>query len=195
MRLVHYTPGMTTFDCLGISGATAQQHVDAFTFFASFFIQHPVDRIIEIGTAAGGLALFFREQNPKAIIDTFDIVERPLHAKLREVGIATHLKDVFEPAHTAELHDMIRAPGRLLLLCDGGNKVREFNEFAGSLKPDDVIMAHDYCADRSNYFPKMQRIWPWWEISWPEIATTMRAVPLSQFMPESEDVALFAARR
>ena len=38
-----------------------------------------------------------------------------------------------------------------LLLCDNGEKIKEFRAFAKYLKKGDVIMAHDYCKD-GNYF-------------------------------------------
>lgn len=195
MKLVKYAPGVTVFDCLDVEAISAQQHVNAFPFFAEFFARNPVDRIIEIGTAGGGLALYFRELNPTVPIDTYDIISLPVYAKLNANGITTHCKNVFGPVTVAELHASIQAPGRALLFCDGGCKVNEFNTFAPSLKPGDVIMAHDYCADRAKYAAGMQAIWPWWEIKYDDIAHTMRTVPLHQIAPESENAAIFAAQR
>lgn len=190
---MHYQPGMCTFACANVRGVTAQQHNDAFAFFTKFLAEHPVDRIIEIGTAAGGLALWLRVTSKLPVV-TYDIAEFALHAKLREMGVDTRTKDVFNPEHQAELSALIRAPGRVLLLCDGGNKIREFNTFSDDLKPGDYIMAHDYCEDRETYFSKMQKVWPWWEIDKSAISAAMARNKLTEIMPESKDAVLFTAR-
>lgn len=207
-EITHYTPGSTTFNLVGgVHGVTAQQHRDAFVFFENFFAAPPVQNIVEIGTAAGGLALWFHHAT-RARITTYDLVERPLHAKLREVGITTIYRDVFECSDAVERQ--LQAEGRTLLFCDGGDKPREFNRFARHLKPGDFIMAHDYCRDRSTYFDillaastppgphtrtaPMRQIWPWWEISFAEVEETVRAY-LSLATPESQDVAILTCRR
>jgi hypothetical protein len=73
--------GTHVFECAG-KQVSAQQHPDAFTFFDKFLTAYPVDRIIEIGTAAGGLAWWLRHR-VSVPITTYDIVEHPLHADLR----------------------------------------------------------------------------------------------------------------
>lgn len=190
---IHYQPGMCTFVCENVRGVTAQQHYDAFSFFERFFAAYPVDRIIEIGTAAGGLSMWFRVAT-KLPVTTYDIHEFPLYAKLRELGVDTRKKDVFHPEHHAELSALIRAPGRVLLLCDGGYKIREFNTFSDDLKNGDYIMAHDYCEDRETYFSTMQPIWKWWEIGKADISQAMNRNSLTEIMPESKFVALLVAR-
>ena len=39
----------------------------------------------------------------------------------------------------------------MLLLCDGGNKNREFNLFSNYLKKNDVIMCHDYSESNADF--------------------------------------------
>ena len=51
-----------------------------------------------------------------------------------------------DPVTTAYVAGLIGGAGRTLLLCDNGNKNREFNLYAPYLKHGDIIMAHDYVA-------------------------------------------------
>ena len=44
------------------------------------------------------------------------------------------------------------------MLCDNGEKKREFNIYAKYVKTGDVIMAHDYAYDREAY-DKIQHGW------------------------------------
>ncbi len=44
----------------------------------------------------------------------------------------------------SRIERFISFPGPTLVLCDGGDKPREFRTFAAYLKPGDVIAAHDY---------------------------------------------------
>ena len=43
-----------------------------------------------------------------------------------------------------EIKSSIRSPGVSVVLCDGGDKPREFRILAEYLKPGDVIAAHDF---------------------------------------------------
>lgn len=44
-------------------------------------------------------------------------------------------------------------------MCDGGNKIKEFEIFSTLLKKDDVIMAHDFSYDLDYYNQHMRKIW------------------------------------
>ena len=185
--------GVHHFECAGVE-VSAQQHPDAFPFFAKFMRENPLDRIIEIGTAAGGLA-WWLHHNVKLPITTYDITERPLHAKLREVGVNVVHGDVFDPQHYEAVVKSLQAPGRVLLLCDGGDKIREFNEFAPFLKRDDVIMAHDYSADNNSYLNRTANKWRWWEIRWANVAAIAAAQSLVIADASSEDALWLSMRK
>ena len=62
--------------------------------------------------------------------------------------------DIFSPQGETLIRELIARP---LLLCDGGDKRREFSMFASTLKDGDVIGAHD-CRNDMPY-------WRWKEIS------------------------------
>lgn len=156
------------FECAG-RVVSAQQHPDAFDFFDKFLVEQKFDRIIEIGTAAGGLA-WWLWHNHKTEITTYDIAVRGLHGDLHKAGVGVVHGDVFSDAHRLDIERLIAAPGKTLLLCDGGNKVAEFNHFSAFLKSGDVIMAHDYSADDGTYNNHTKHKWIWWEIRWSDVA-------------------------
>lgn len=177
--------GVYQFECAGRM-VSAQQHPDAFDFFNRFLAEHKFERIIEIGTAAGGLAWWFWH-NHKIPMTTYDIAVRQLHGDLHKAGVDVVHGDVFSPLHRADIEKLISEPGKTLLLCDGGNKIAEFNYFSSFLKSGDVIMAHDYSADEGTYNNRTKQKWFWWEIRWSDVAAVCKA--LSLFCPDksSED--------
>jgi hypothetical protein len=164
----------------------AQQRPEAFDFFTKFFNEHTFDRVIEIGTAHGGLTFWLRKFTGLPVV-TYDIVEKPLYPVLREAGVDVRIKNVLNPANAAEIAADLQRPGRVLLLCDGGAKSVEFNTFAGFLKDNDCIMAHDYSRDESTY-AHTQTLWPWWELRWSDIEAASERYGLQQIVPESEAV-------
>lgn len=107
-------------------------------------------RIIEIGTCRGGLSIFLKEVAPQRFdLITYDInpynsAYGPMpHPELFALySIDFRLKDCFSA--TDEIATLIQKPGTTILLCDGGDKIKEFNTFAPYLKPGDIIMVHDY---------------------------------------------------
>lgn len=122
----------------------------------------PLARIIEIGTDYGGLTnlLASLEISKNINIHTFDICDSKFVSF--DNKIIFHHKDVF--SIEGEIGRMIKSNGRTLLLCDGGNKKKEFEVFYKYLKTNDIIMAHDYAPTpeefNKNYLGK---IWNWHE--------------------------------
>ena len=111
-------------------------------------------RIIEIGTALGGLSVLFRLCNAEFV--TYDIEDVRFDKGLFDsLGIDFRLADCFE--REKEIADLIQKEGTTLLFCDGGDKPKEFKTFARYLKPGDVICAHDYA-------PEDPTFWRWEEI-------------------------------
>jgi len=106
------------------------------------------DRIIELGTMAGGMTLIFgiHALRMGGDVMTFDIRDEPqdeVWKKLvKALPIKYHKGDVFE-YETEEIIQTYMKRGRLLLYCDNGKKIDEFNTYAQYLKPGDVIMTHD----------------------------------------------------
>jgi hypothetical protein len=112
-------------------------------------------RIIEIGTATGGFSILLNFAANEFV--TYDIKDIRFAPGLFDVlKIDFRMKDCFE--YESEIVALVQKPGTTLLLCDGGNKPKEFRTFAPHLKQGDVIAAHDYS-------PGDRRIWQWSEIT------------------------------
>jgi len=109
-------------------------------------------RIIEIGTRCGGLTAFlgiYTRQNQLKYV-TYDVADKFLNdpALLKFLGVEFRQQNCFE--HEEDIVEMIRGEGPTLILCDGGNKPKEFRTFSQYMKPGDVICAHDYHPDNEH---------------------------------------------
>jgi hypothetical protein len=168
--------GKTISGCTSYKGITAMQHDNAFDTFEKLIRLTRPARILEIGTAAGGLCLFLRqilneiglESTP---IKTFDIYDCTTHRVLeRENNLEVIYKNLFCQNYLSLekpelIQEYIQSDGLTLVLCDGGNKVGEFNLLSNYIKEGDFIMAHDYADNRENFDTNFNRkIWNWHEI-------------------------------
>ena len=147
------------------------QNFLAFDCFKRLLDKEKFDNIVEIGTYNGGLTVFLHEyiketKAPTRLV-SYDI-RKPSHFDEATMGdIDIRIKDSFSPEATKEIADII-ATGKTLILCDGGNKIGEFNKFAPMLKSGDFIMAHDYASTREFFAQNIQdKFWSWHEI-WDE---------------------------
>jgi len=138
--------------------------------FKEFFKDKQFDTIIEIGTAFGGLTMLLVDLNPFAEIHTFDVTE---WMKYRIDGATKHIENVFFEGKE-DIVRMILEEKKVLLICDGGDKPREFNVFAPYLKPGDFIMAHDYEENTCG--------WNWIEIRKKDIEDTIKECNLIPHM-------------
>jgi hypothetical protein len=141
-----------------------QNHL-AFDKFKDLLAIEKFDYIIEIGTANGGLTVFLNEiKSDTTELHSFDI-RLPSHFNENLFkGINLHILSVFSEEGESIIKELI-SKGRCLILCDGGNKVNEFNHFSQLIKPGDMIMAHDYCDTVENFNNKIKgKYWDWHEI-------------------------------
>lgn len=125
----------------------------------------PFARIIELGTGAGGLALMLAEIYPDIEIHTFDL-QAP-SVPLTASNITQHVEDV-EAGPSNVVVPLITGSGRVLVLCDGGSKIAELNGYAGYLKNNDIIMAHD-CIETVAWAATPD--WGWNEIRGSDVNT------------------------
>lgn len=163
-------------------GLEMQQHASVAAPFRWLFYIMPPDRILEIGTGGGGFTLMLRHLLPDTPIRSYDILDRTYYSILRQAGV-----DVRVSADQWEKSDeYIGGPGRTLILCDGGNKIREFCTLAPQLKPGDVIMAHDYARDAET-LERQQAAggWLWCEITESDIAEACRKCNLIDHLAEA----------
>jgi len=107
-------------------------------------------RIIELGTGFGGFSVFlalycvFLGNNWE--LYTFDNdkkIDRCASETLSRLGVEFFNEDIFSDKTERRIIDLIQQEGTTVLLCDDGNKIKEFNLFAPYLKSGDYIFAHD----------------------------------------------------
>lgn len=101
--------------------------------------------IIETGTGKGALSIFLglecyeRGYKPLLTYDILDILKPKLFDLL---GIKFIVRDCFEGSSIEEIRNYADIP--ILLMCDGGNKKKEFNAFTRYLKQGSIVAAHDW---------------------------------------------------
>jgi len=161
----------------GFLNIPVQQASNALNVFQEFFKNESFEYVIEIGTSYGGLSLFLNEQsnihNFKFI--TYDISDiRIKKAWLdNKIPFDYRIEDCFS-TNTSNFIITLLKENKCLLLCDGGNKVEEFNFFSQFITSGSYIMAHDYSTDK-NYFDKniRDKVWNWLEIEDADIMSSV----------------------
>lgn len=130
------------------------------------------DTIIEIGTGNGNWTKLLRLMSYEFIteIHTYDIKNI---ANIPDVTF--HNKSIFD----ADIPELMN--GIVIILCDGGNKIDEFNYAAKFLKKGDIIGAHDYYTNEA--------IWNWSEIKLDDVKEAVNKYNLVSFMQDSFDKA------
>jgi hypothetical protein len=139
------------------------------SILASIIEYERPDIVIEIGTQHGGLTCTLRELTrvPFRFItyDPFEMITPDTIADFKTLNIEYQKRDCFD----GHLNGVIvgNIDKKIMILCDGGNKNREFEYFSSLLKTDDIIMAHDSIkevqADRENDW---QNFWNWSEFTY-----------------------------
>jgi len=142
--------------------------------------------IIEIGSYNGGLSSYIynhKQQTTKFVSYDIDASINDLVNKKHISYIDFRISDCFNEKTFQEIISLINLKGKTLLICDGGNKVREFQEFSKYLKPNDIILAHDY-QDSINSFKEFSEYWQWpygMECSYNDIKDYVTSNNLSKF--------------
>lgn len=174
-------------------GLTAMQHDNFYSVFEKFLAEVRPERILEIGTAGGGLTFALRDITKSLGIScdirTYDISYRTDYETLKDYGIDSKVENIFDENYTLhtdnEVIDYIQRLGTTLVLCDGGSKIAEFNQISNYLKFGDYIMAHDYSKSREYFESNINhKIWNWCEITEDDIREACVANGLSSFMEE-----------
>lgn len=164
-------------------GLSMQQNKYALPAISILLEYSEPSRIVEFGTRFGGLSVFLgmyaKSQNIECL--TFDISDQ---AKYKDffsfLGINYYICDIFDPGVQSDISKLIRRPGRTILFCDAVKK-REFNLYAADLKTGDIILAHDYADNPSDFeLMKKQRIWWQCEIQHSDIANACKTHHLEQ---------------
>jgi hypothetical protein len=144
------------------------------------------DNIVEIGSYNGGLSSYiFDNRKENALFVSYDI-DPTINMVTNNQGrtdIDFRIGDCFEESVFNEIAELISKEGKTLLICDGGNKTREFNDFAQYLKKGDIVILHDYADDEvefKEYTDYWQ--WPYWiETHFNDIKHTVEEQDLEKF--------------
>lgn len=170
-------------------GIFSQQNKNFYPAFEKLFAEENIVRVLEIGTATGGFIRAVRDLTNAEII-TYDVIETKHKSTLEENNILVNVKSVFDDFDTVE--DYISAEGQVLVLCDGGNKIKEFDVFSRLLKSGDIIMAHDYSYDENLYQAYIKNhVWRWCEIQYKDIALAVELNKLEPVMTEEFQEAVW----
>jgi len=155
--------------------------------------------VLEIGTSHGGLTLMMRDVLDEIGLDnshitTYDIYEQSFLKPLlesRNVDVKTEsmfcdmYRDFKDEAMKRTISEYIQKEGTSIVVCDGGNKASEFRLLAGVIKPNDIIMAHDYAPDSEYFENKMRdKVWNWHEIRDSDISESCERCRLVPYMKE-----------
>lgn len=167
------------------AGVQIQQHPDTLLVLPEIimttFPQGSV-RVVEFGTAAGGLAVYMRQILPRRIeLMTYGIhtVCPQIAMLITNLGINFRVQDIFCERGPEMVKADLAFDGGLVLICDNGNKVAEVNTYAQYLKSGDVLMCHDYRVNKD-----VDGLWPWCEITYPQIQQTIQENGFVEHMQE-----------
>lgn len=186
----------------GYDNHACQQTQTAFQVFFDFLKVNRPANILEIGTALGGFTMilktFIDELNIPCNILTYDVIEYTWYKDMRDKGVDVRVQNVF--SETYELIDpcvseYIGREGTTIVLCDGGNKVREFNTLSRYLKKGDFILAHDYAKDRDFFEQNInKRVWNWCEITQEDITNACERESLEMYKEDVFNEAAWTCR-
>ena len=94
-----------------------------------------------------------------------------------------------------EVKDFIQSTGNTIVLCDGGNKIAEFNILSEFLKSGDIILAHDYAFDNATFRSEIKgKYWNWHEISESDILPCIKQYNLKSYMKETFEKAVWVCK-
>lgn len=167
-----------------------QQNPQCLPVFALFLKLICPCRIIELGTGGGGFTLLLHDILKRLTLAdrcemvSVDALDSRSYRRLVEVGIRQIMGDLNDPELQGYLREVIGAPGLSVVLCDGGNKRKDFCIFAPFLKPGDYILAHDYAESLGIFNAALkERLWNWCEITESDIHEISRDQELEDFLP------------
>lgn len=184
-------------------GIPCQQNENVFSVFFKFLNDVKPSRILEIGTALGGFTNFLNWSSKKIehpiIIRSYDVAGYYTTQRLINDGIDIRLENIFDESYTEinqEVINYIQGEGTTIIICDGGNKIAEFNLLSKYLKYNDFIMVHDYAKNIDIFNKNISgKIWNWFEISDDDIKYTCNQNNLIEFEKELFESVAWTCRK
>ena len=117
-----------------------------------------ISGIVEIGTGFGALTSFLGLWGIRKDISVLTVDHQDLHNKsiFKSLNITYLQMDEFSDELIKKVTYFIDGlNGPVLFICDGGNKIKEFNFWVSKLPPNSIIAVHDWTVeiDLSNINP------------------------------------------
>lgn len=112
-----------------------------------------IKSIVEIGTGHGALTTVLGLHGIKKGIPVFTVdinpnLSKPVHDIFRSLGIQSHSGNVFDNIIIDKINSVIKGQP-VYIICDGGDKPREFNFWAPKIPVGSIISAHDWGVEIS----------------------------------------------
>jgi cephalosporin hydroxylase len=184
-------------------GWAAQQNPNTFEVFHNFIGNVKPKRILEVGTALGGLTRFIKYTCDILDLDchvlSYDIIDHSWYQELKDSGIDMRIENIFNGDYSEvkqEVIDFIQQEGTTIILCDGGSKIHEFKLLSNYVKSGDFIMAHDYAENREVFENQIYlKVWNWHEISDSDIRQSCEENNLEIFDKETFENVAWTCRK
>lgn len=143
------------------NGFRIQQHPDCKRYFQNYLLHIKPSRILELGTANGGLTYLLRSITS---MDILTVDKDTTYLDRRVYNYADILTGDFYDTAFQHKHILpyINQKGTTLILCDGFEKVKQYNTYVKFIKTNDVIAVHDYFKTRDYYEKEIKgKTWNW----------------------------------
>jgi predicted O-methyltransferase YrrM len=168
------------YSSLHYRGVSAAQHLhvlQALDMLAEATRGDPFETLVEIGTHKGGFTRLLRDHPVSDRCKTIVSIDIERQTEdIEDVGLVT--ADVWA---SGLVHEHLQTGKRTALLCDGGDKIREVNTFASSMRPGDVILCHDYGKTRQGFDTSK---WPSCEITYADVAEVLERCGFQPWLEE-----------
>lgn len=193
-----YNDSISTYNGWG-----AQQNPHAFEVFFNFIKNTKPSTIFEIGTSLGGFTQYLEYccsiLNLNTKIITFDIHDRLEYKELKQKGIEVKIENIFLNDYTKippQYVSLIQSKGVTIVLCDGGDKIKEFNLLSKYIKKGDFILGHDYAKTKEDFNVKVnKKLWNWFELQESDISKVCLEQNLKDFNQEKFNRAVWVCKQ
>lgn len=165
-----------------ICGHGLSQNYLAYGVWNYIILTEKPDVVLEIGTSVGGFSCLLGKtcQALEIPFVTYDIRSIE-NQNFESHGVLSRCLDVFSDDGIKEIERALGASlgSKAILLCDGGNKIREFNTFASMISSGSIIAAHDFIDGDNGILS-----WAWSEVNIPAISKSVDDNQLVRYKPE-----------
>jgi len=149
-----------------VMGGGSSQGFAAFKLLEHLIVYDKFQYVVEIGSQKGGMSVYLGTMacaSEKFLFHTFEInkdrdwynrvVEGVGHWFEKMETLSPYCKSYEGNIFSSGMYNLIKETSsnyKTLIICDGGDKIKELEMYSGVLKPGDVIMAHDFPDSRGH---------------------------------------------